>query len=85
MLNKIVIVSGVLLLSACSGTTNTAALQTACTVDAIAVPLAEVGATAATVTQPGAEVANQAAQAADAPVHALIQKDCANLVPTTTP
>lgn len=69
--------------ASCTTEQKTQALQVGCEADAIVVPLAEVGATAATITSPGAAIANQAAQAADAPVHAQIQNDCAKLVPAT--
>lgn len=65
--------------ASCTTEQKTEALQVACTVDAIGVPLAEAVATAAAVTNPGAETANQVAQVADAPVHTQVQNDCAQL------
>jgi len=72
---------GIILIALTLAACTTGEEQAACTADAIAVPIAEAGADAASVANPTVAPANVAAQTADAPVHNQIQSDCAKLNP----
>jgi hypothetical protein len=79
-MRKIVLTATLLGLAGCS----TSQLQTACTVDAVVVPVATATATAVAVGDPAISPAVGAAIAADAPVHKQIQVDCAALAAAPT-